>query len=306
MNTKNKKILSEIRSYVIITLGLLCYVLGWSIFILPNNMVGGGVTGISAILHYWTGFDVSYSYFIINAVLLAVGFMIMGGGFGVKTIYAIVISSLLFKIVPGLIPESFIQEIAINNGMMLCCIIGGALDGVGMAMTFANGGSTGGTDIVALIINKYRSISPGKIIVVMDIIIIASSMLVPTDGTWGYKFAIVIYGFIMSGVLSFTLDMVLSGNKQSVQILIFSKQYDAIADRITKETGRGVTVLNSKGWYTQEESKVAVVIARKNESSSILRIIKEVDKTAFLSVGSVMGVYGKGFDKIKSGLKKKK
>ena len=304
MNTKSKKILSEIRSYVIITLGLLCYVLGWSIFILPNSLVGGGVTGISAIIQYWTGFEISYSYFIINAVLLIVGFLILGGGFGVKTIYAIVVSSLLFKVVPGLIPESFIQEIAINNGPMLCCIIGGALDGVGMAMTFANGGSTGGTDIVALIINKYRSISPGKIIVLMDIIIIASSMIVPSDGTWGSKFAVVIYGFIMSGVLSFTLDMVLSGNKQSVQILIFSKYYDVIADRITQEAGRGVTILNSRGWYTKEEGKVAIVVARKNESSYILSIIKEVDKNAFLSVGTVMGVYGKGFEQIKSGLKK--
>lgn len=304
MNTKSKKILSEIRSYVIITLGLLCYVLGWSIFILPNSLVGGGVTGISAIIQYWTGFEISYSYFIINAVLLIVGFLILGGGFGVKTIYAIVVSSLLFKVVPGLIPESFIQEIAINNGPMLCCIIGGALDGVGMAMTFANGGSTGGTDIVALIINKYRSISPGKIIVLMDIIIIASSMIVPSDGTWGSKFAVVIYGFIMSGVLSFTLDMVLSGNKQSVQILIFSKYYDVIADRITQEAGRGVTILNSRGWYTKEEGKVAIVVARKNESSYILSIIKEVDKNAFLSVGNVMGVYGKGFEQIKSGLKK--
>ena len=304
MNTKSKKILSENRSYVIITLGLLCYVLGWSIFILPNSLVGGGVTGISAIIQYWTGFEISYSYFIINAVLLIVGFLILGGGFGVKTIYAIVVSSLLFKVVPGLIPESFIQEIAINNGPMLCCIIGGALDGVGMAMTFANGGSTGGTDIVALIINKYRSISPGKIIVLMDIIIIASSMIVPSDGSWGYKFAIVIYGFIMSGVCSFTLDMFLSGNKQSVKILIFSKQYDAIADRISQETERGVTIVNTRGWFTKEEGKVVIVIVRKTELGQVLRIVKEIDKKAFLSVGSVMGVYGEGFEQIKSGLKK--
>jgi uncharacterized membrane-anchored protein YitT (DUF2179 family) len=279
-------------------------VLGWSIFILPNSLVGGGVTGISAIIQYWTGFEISYSYFIINAVLLIVGFLILGGGFGVKTIYAIVVSSLLFKVVPGLIPESFIQEIAINNGPMLCCIIGGALDGVGMAMTFANGGSTGGTDIVALIINKYRSISPGKIIVLMDIIIIASSMIVPSDGSWGYKFAIVIYGFIMSGVCSFTLDMFLSGNKQSVKILIFSKQYDAIADRISQETERGVTIVNTRGWFTKEEGKVVIVIVRKTELGQVLRIVKEIDKKAFLSVGSVMGVYGEGFEQIKSGLKK--
>ena len=299
MNTKSKKILSEIKSYFIIAIGLLCYVLAWSIFILPNNMVGGGVTGIAALIQYWTGFEVSYSYFIINTVLLLIALKVLGRGFGAKTVYAILMSSVFFKIVPALIPDSFIQEFAISNGQLLCSIFGGALAGLGMALTFAQGGSTGGTDIVALMINKYRSVSPGKIIVLLDIVIIASSLILPSEATWGYKFAIVIYGFIMSAVLSFTLDMFLSGSKQSVQILIFSKQYDAIADRITEETGRGVTVLNSRGWYTKEEGKVAVVIVRKNESSHILRIVKEVDKTAFLSVGSVMGVYGKGFEQIK-------
>ncbi|HPY21905.1 MAG TPA: YitT family protein [Bacteroidales bacterium] len=299
MNTKSKKILSEIKAYFIIAVGLLCYVLAWSIFILPNNMVGGGVTGIAAIIQYWTGFEVSYSYFIINTVLLLIALKVLGRGFGAKTVFAIVVTSALFKVVPAIIPESFIQEFAVNNGPMLCCIFGGALAGLGMALTFAQGGSTGGTDIVALMINKYRSVSPGKIIVLLDIIIISSSLILPSESTWGYKFAIVIYGFIMSAVLSFTLDMFLSGSKQSVQILIFSKKYDAIADRITEETGRGVTILNSRGWYTKEEGKVAIVIVRKNESSYILRIVKEVDKTAFLSVGSVMGVYGKGFEQIK-------
>jgi len=299
MNTKSKKILSEIKAYFIIAVGLLCYVLAWSIFILPNNMVGGGVTGIAAIIQYWTGFEVSYSYFIINTVLLLIALKVLGRGFGAKTVFAIVVTSALFKVVPAVIPESFIQEFAVNNGPMLCCIFGGALAGLGMALTFAQGGSTGGTDIVALMINKYRSVSPGKIIVLLDIIIISSSLILPSESTWGYKFAIVIYGFIMSAVLSFTLDMFLSGSKQSVQILIFSKKYDAIADRITEETGRGVTILNSRGWYTKEEGKVAIVIVRKNESSYILRIVKEVDKTAFLSVGSVMGVYGKGFEQIK-------
>ena len=306
MKTKSKKILSELRSYAIMTLGLLCYVLAWVIFILPNNLVGGGVTGISAIIQYWTGFEVSYSFFIINAVLLAVAFKVLGGGFGLKTIYAIVVSSVLFKVIPQFIPAAFIQEIAINNGLMLCCIIGGALDGLGMAITFTQGGSTGGTDIIALMINKYRSISPGRILVVLDIIIIASSMIVPSDGSWGYKFAIVIYGFIMSGVCSFTLDMFLSGNKQSVKILIFSKQYDVIADRISQETERGVTIVNTRGWFTKEEGKVVIVIVRKTELGQVLRIVKEIDKKAFLSVGSVMGVYGEGFEQIKSGIKKKK
>jgi uncharacterized membrane-anchored protein YitT (DUF2179 family) len=262
-------------------------------------MVGGGVTGISAIIQYCTGFEVSYSYFIINIILLLFSLKILGKGFGVKTVFAIIVTSVLFKIVPTSIPESFINEIAIQNGKLLCSIFGGALSGLGVALTFTQGGSSGGTDIIALMINKYRTISPGKILVFLDMFIIASSLIIPSEGNWGHKLATMIYGYIMAGVFSFTMDVFLNGNRQSVQILIFSKKYNEIADRITKEARRGATVINAQGWYTKEEGKVVMVIVRKNESNSIFRIVKEVDNTAFLSVGNVMGVYGKGFEQIK-------
>ncbi|MCK9625187.1 MAG: YitT family protein [Bacteroidales bacterium] len=299
MEKSTKKIFLEVKAYLIITLGLLCYTLAWSVFIIPNNMVGGGVTGISAIIQYCTGFEVSYSYFIINTILLLFSLKVLGKGFGVKTVFAIIVTSILFKIVPTSIPESFINEIAIQNGKLLCSIFGGALSGLGVALTFTQGGSSGGTDIIALMINKYRTISPGKILVFLDMFIIASSLIIPSEGNWGHKLATMIYGYIMAGVFSFTMDVFLNGNRQSVQILIFSKKYNQIADRITKEARRGATVINAQGWYTKEEGKVVMVIVRKNESNLIFRIVKEVDNTAFLSVGNVMGVYGKGFEQIK-------
>lgn len=299
MEQKTKRILTVLKEYLIITLGLLCYTAGWSIFIIPHEMVGGGVSGIGALIYYATGFPVSYSYFIINFVLLLIALKVLGKGFGFKTVFAIVMASLFFKILPDLIPQTFIDEIAISNGKLMSAIIGGAISGVGITLTFSQGGSTGGTDIIALMITKYRNVSPGKIILYLDIIIIASSLLLPNDLNMGAKFANVVYGYMVTGLCASTLDLLLSGMKQSIQMFIFSKNYAAIADRISNELRRGVTVLDGQGWFSKQNGKVLLVIAKKTDMNFLYKIIKEEDKDAFMSEGSVRGVYGQGFDQIK-------
>ncbi|MFA5849429.1 MAG: YitT family protein [Bacteroidales bacterium] len=298
MDKKTKGILNGVKEYVIITFGLLLYAIGWSVFLIPNGLVGGGVTGISAIIFYSTGFPVSYSFFLINAVLLGIGLKILGKAFGVKTFYAIIIITVFLDIIPGLVPQELINDIAIGNGKLLSAIMGGACAGVGIATTFTQGGSSGGTDIVALIVNKYRNVSPGRIILLIDIIIIASSIIIPSDESLGLRIAVIIYGYMLITVTSYTVDLVLSGARQSIQIFIFSKKYEEVADKITA-IGRGVTVINAQGWFTKQEGKVLMVIVRRTESNYVFRVVREVDKEAFLSVGNVMGVYGKGFDEMK-------
>lgn len=290
---------NTVKEYSIITLGLLMYVTAWSVFLIPNNMVGGGVSGIGAIIQYATGFKISYSYLTINALLLVIALKVLGKSFGAKTIFAVIVTTVLFRVMPDLISEEFINEFAHENGRLTCALFGGALSGIGIAITFTQGGSSGGTDIIALIINKYRSISPGKVIVSLDIIIISSSLLIPSAGGWGTRLATVIYGFVTTAVFSYTLDLFLSGNKQCVQIMVFSSKYAEIADAITQRAHRGVTTIFSEGWYTHTESKIVTVIARKQESPQILKLIKEVDDTAFVSVSNVRGVFGKGFEQIK-------
>jgi uncharacterized membrane-anchored protein YitT (DUF2179 family) len=290
---------TAVKEYAIIFLGLLLYVSAWSVFLLPNNMVGGGVSGMGAIIQYATGFKISYTYFIVNAVLLAIALKILGRSFGAKTIFAVIVTTILFRVMPGVIPSDFINEFAHENGRLTCALFGGALSGLGIAITFTQGGSSGGTDIIALIINKYRSISPGSIIVAIDVLIISSTLLIPSAGTFGTRLATVIYGFVTSAVFSYTLDLFLNGNKQCVQIMVFSRKYAEIADAITQEAHRGVTAIHSEGWYTHTESEIVTVVARKQESSQILRIIKKVDDTAFVSVSNVSGVFGKGFEQIK-------
>ena len=293
------KVFATLKSYAIITVGLILYTLAWVVFIIPHQLVGGGVTGISAVIQYCTGFHVSYSFFIINAILLLIALKVLGPAFGVKTVYAMVVTTLLLRFLPMIIPQEFIQIIALDNGKLLSVIIGGMLSALGISLTFSQGGSSGGTDIVALMITKYRAISPGKILLILDIFIIGSSLIVPTEGSWGVRVANLVYGYVMAGVFSVSLDLFVSGSKQSVQILIFSKNYEKIADRITGELHRGVTALEGKGWYTKAESTVLVVVARKHELKFLLNLIKEEDPQAFLSVGSVSGVYGSGFDVIK-------
>ena len=296
---EKNKVLSTLKSYAIITLGLVLYVLAWVVFIIPHQLVGGGVTGISAVIQYCTGFNVSYSFFIINGILLLIALKVLGPAFGVKTVYAMVVTTLLLRFLPYLIPQEFIQIIALDNGKLLSVMIGGTLSALGISLTFSQGGSSGGTDIIALMITKYRAISPGKILLILDIFIIASSLIVPTEGSWGVRVANLMYGYVMAGVFSVALDVFVSGSKQSVQIFIFSKNYEKIADRITADVHRGVTALQGKGWYTKTESTVLMVVARKQELKFLLNIIKAEDPQAFISVGSVSGVYGFGFDVIK-------
>lgn len=234
----------------------------------------------------------------------------LGKSFGGKTIYAVIFASIGLNVAQGLIPWDIIQKLAIDNGKLMSTIMGSILVGVSMGMTMDQGGSTGGTDIIALIVNKYRGVSPGRMILWMDTFIIASSLLVPSYTPSGAllpftdKITTVVYGFIYIAIVSTVLDLYLSGSRQSVQLFILSKKYAEIADAITTQMHRGVTVLDGKGWYTKENTEVLMVITRKADLKLLLRYIRSIDPDVFLSVSSVTGVYGKGFDSINKGSKK--
>ncbi|MBQ9193404.1 MAG: YitT family protein [Bacteroidales bacterium] len=324
MATLQSKPWTVIKEWALVTLGILIYVTGWSIFLMPNNLVGGGVSGISSMIQYATGgaIQMGYSYFVINAILIIAAVVVIGMGFGAKTIYAIILASVGLRFLPTLIPTDIIQTLALQNGKLMSTLCGGLMAGIGIGMSISNGGSTGGTDIIALIYTKYRNVSPGKVILYLDFIIILSSLLVPSivpdldpqtgkqllgpDGTplthlmpFSEKVTTVIYGLILVTVNGRVIDAYLSGSQQSVQLFILSKKYAEIADSITHDLHRGVTVLDGKGWYTKAPAEVLMVITRKTDVNLLLKYIKAIDPNAFLSVSSVNGVYGQGFDTIK-------
>lgn len=301
---KTSKMLSVLWDYFVMTVGTFVFVMAWTSFLQPNNLASGGLTGFSTILDYATQgripMDVTYA--LLNVLLLVAGFLFLGRAFGFKTIYVIALSSLLFWLLPEYFPQLEVVDPELDKIMVV--LIGGAMESVGIGMILLRGGSTGGTDIVAMILNKYWPISPGKVYLYSDIFIIASLLLIPTEQGGGL--VNMIYAYVMMLTFSFGVDYVLLGNKSSVQLLVFSKKYKEIADHIIYDVQRGVTALQSVGWYSQQESKVLLIILRKYQMNEVINEIKRIDKDAFVSVSAANSVYGEGFEEIKTGISIKK
>lgn len=282
------KYFKSIQNYSIITVGLFINTLGWTAFLIPARITGGGITGVATLIFYATEIPVWIPYLIINVFLILISIKILGRSFGIKTIYATLVLTLFFSILQGIIVKPIVNETFMSS------VVGGILAGAGVGIVFSQGGSTGGTDIIAMIINKYRNISPGKVILYADVIIISSSFLIFKS------IEKIVYGYVTMSITAYAIDLILTGAKRTVQLFIFSKKYQEIADKVTSEMGRGITLIEGTGWYTKNESKILMVLVKKQESNSLLRIVKEIDPEAFISVNNVMGVYGKGFDRIKA------
>lgn len=287
---QSRKTWIDVREYFFIAFGLFLYAGAWKAFLLPHEIAGGGVTGIGALIYYATGFPVSVTYFLINAVLLAIAIRTLGLKFSLRTIYGVAVLTLFFSVIPQAASGTFVGK----DDNFMACVIGGILSGVGIGITFLSNGSSGGTDIIAKVVNKYRNITLGRILLYCDVLIISSSYFLKSG-----SIERVVYGLTAMAVSTIAVDMVINGVRQSVQFFIFSKEYEQIANRIISDVGRGVTVLEGMGWYSKEPVKVITVIARKNESVKIFRIVKDIDPNAFISQSSAIGVYGQGFDKIK-------
>jgi uncharacterized membrane-anchored protein YitT (DUF2179 family) len=282
--------------YLLMTVGSLIFCMAWTSFIIPNGLASGGLTGLCTIIQYGTGIPVGITYPIINIILLVLGFLSLGKAFGVKTIYVIALTSVLFEVLP-----KFPQFEVLMDEKFLVALVGAALESIGIGLVLLRGGSTGGTDILAMMINKYWPVSPGKVYLYSDIFIISSLLFVPDKGLVD-----MIYAYVVMLGFSFGVDFVLLGNKSSVQILVFSSKYQEIADHIINNVHRGVTALQSVGWYSQKESKVLLIIARKYQMNEVVNEIKSIDKKAFISVSTAMSVFGEGFEEVKTGLKVKK
>ena len=289
-----EQVLKTFKEYFLMTVGMMLYSFAWIGCIMPADGTGGGATGLSRVLchavEHWAGISIQIGTmaFLINGVLLLVAGFIIGWNFGVKTVFCVCVISLGLNFWQSVLPEGDFLHLE----RILSVILGGILAGIGVAICFMQGGSTGGTDIAAMIINKYRTISYGKIVIYSDFVIIGSSMLV------GFHIDTVIYGYVMTAVFGYTVDMIMAGNQQSSQVFIVTHDYEKMAQAIVDNIHRGVTLIDSQGWYTKKESKIVMVVCRKRETTMILKFVKTIDPEAFMTVGSVMGVYGKGFQAI--------
>jgi uncharacterized membrane-anchored protein YitT (DUF2179 family) len=301
--------MNEAKDYFFIAFGLFLYTIAFTVFLMPYQIVAGGVTGLSAIIFYATGFHLENTYIIINGILLIVALKILGLKFLMKTIFAILTLYFMLKFAQDILPKQ-------PNGMpiklmgegqdFMSMIIGSVITGCALAAVFLNNGSTGGTDIIAASINKYHNISLGSVLIAVDFCIIGSCMFFPQFGNYVERAHKVMFGLCMMGMENYTLDYVMNARRQSVQFFIFSQKWQEIANAIGMKMHHGVTILDGHGWYTGKAIKVLCILAKKNESINLFRLIKMIDPNAFVSQSSVIGVYGEGFDEMKVKIKEDK
>ncbi len=282
------KIIRESKSYVLLTFALCVATLGWSAFIIPAGIVGGGITGLATTFHYLWGWDVGIVSLAFNSILIILALKLLGFSFGIKSIYGITV----FGVLLSLLTRYFQQPL--TEDTFMATLIGSSLAGTGAGLIFISGGSTGGTDIIAMIINKYKNISLGRLPLLLDVFIIFTGYIVFQD------IEKVRDGFITMAIFGYAVDMVITGNKQTVQLFIISEKYKEISESIIHNTEKGCTILDGVGAYTGEAKKVLMIISKKRTSTILFQIIKDIDPEAFVTIGTVSGVYGKGFDQIKA------
>ena len=289
MNISKKSLFREIRDYASITVAMLFFCIGWTLFLLPNNITASGVPGIASIVFWGTGVPVQVTYFAINAILLILALKIMGWRFCVKTIYAVGLLTVLISVFQHATQGTHLFP----DQPFMDAVIGACFCGCGVGMNLASNSSTGGTDIVAAIINKYHDISLGRIIMICDVVIISSSWFVLHD--WER----VIFGYVVLIISSWCIDQVVNSLRRSVQFFIVSDHYEEIGHAINKSVRRGCTVIDAHGFYSGKQVKMLFVLAKKSQSATIFQLINDIDPAAFVSQSNVVGVYGEGFDRFK-------
>ena len=304
--TDRRKLLSTVKDYLILTVASFLFAFAWEGFMIPNGMSAGGMMGLCTIVQYATGgfIQAQYSYIVINAVLIIVAVLAMGIGFGFKTIYCIVVSSLAMGLVGSLdFLHSAPGEFLFIQERVLIPVFAGAIEAIGIGLILRYGGSTGGTDIISLMVNKYWPISLSMIYLVTDVIICSLLLFLPEK-----NFSDMCYGLEELVVFSLMIDIVVGGKRSSYQLLVFSEHYKEIANHIITNMDRGVTLLKAQAWYTKKDKDVLLILINQKELPSLTRVIKEVDPRAFMSISPTNNVYGEGFEEIKTGvsLKKKK
>lgn len=280
------------RDYVIIVLGLLIYAFGFCAFVLPEKVVIGGLVGLGSIVYFLTGIPVAITSYGCNLALLAIAYKVVGKQFVIRTIFGATVINLFIGIMQPMFPEPLIAQQTFMN-----IIIGAMMCGVGIGLAFTHNGSTGGTDIIAAMVSKHSNVSIGRMMIYCDFIIISSSFLI------FHQIDNVVYGLVVTFLASFMADQIINTTRQAVQFTIISSHWEKIADAINNEARRGCTVLEGMGWYSKHPVKVLLVMCRKIESVTIFRIVKSIDKDAFITQANVNGVYGQGFDMVKLKMK---
>ena len=295
MVRKRKSKFRDVSEFFMIALAMVIGSFGWCAFLLPHHITIGGIAGIASVIHWGFDIPVQYTYLIINGILLFVALKILGWKFCVRTIFAV----LVFASSTSILREVFAEHALFANEPFLACVVGGVLLGIGVSIALQYNDSSGGSDVIAAMIHKYRDISLGRVILACDLCIITSSYLVLEN--WEK----VIYGYIVLFVMTYMVDYLISGMRGSVQFFVISEHWGEIGTAINNDVDRGCTLIEARGFYTGKKVGMLFIIARRSEAHPIYQVIDEIDPNAFVSQGVVNGVYGMGFDRMKVPHKKR-
>lgn len=298
--------MSNVRDYAFIIFGLLLYAVGFTAFILPHEIVIGGLSGVGTLVYFGTHglISVAVTQYACNLLLLGFAFKIVGNTFVQRTIFGATIISLFIGVF-----ENFFMGLGhpIIEDITMSAVLGAILCGMGVGTIFIHNGSSGGTDIIAAMVSKLSNVSIGRTMIVTDMLIVTCSFFLPFDGDIHARIEarvpLIVYGWVVTFIIAYCTDMIINTNRQATQFIIFSHQWEEIANEINMEARRGVTVMDGMGWYSKQHVKVLMVWCRKIESVTIFRIVKSVDPDAFITQANVNGVYGKGFDTMRVKIK---
>ena len=303
---KYDSLMHNAKDYGFIIIGLVVYALGFTAFILPHEVVIGGVAGVGTLVYFATGgiIPVAVTQYAVNLILLAMAFRIVGKTFVLRTIFGATVISLSIGVFEGY----FMSNPPLIPDISMSVILGAILCGIGVGTIFIHNGSSGGTDIVAAMVSKVSNVSIGRTMIFVDMTIVLTSLFLPFEGDFQARIQArvptIVYGWVVTFIIAYLTDMIINTNRQATQFYIFSTKWEQIADAINAEAHRGVTVFDAEGWYTKKEIKVLMVWCRKIESVTIFRIVKSIDDEAFVTQTNANGVYGKGFEHIKVKMKK--
>ncbi len=287
---RSKKAVNETLEYIAIFFGLIPYAFAVNQLLVPAEIVGGGLTGLAEIIYFATdtAMPIWLTTLIANAFLLIIAIFLVGWRFCIRTVWGVLSLTFWFRFIP-------IAHEPVLHDTFMAVVIAGMLCGLGLSIVFLNNGSSGGTDIIAMIVNKYRRMSIGKVLFACDLVIITSAYFLPQN----HRLEPILMGLCFTFMCTMTADSIMGRARQSVQFFIFSKyKSKEIADAIVTTVHRGVTELDGTGWYSKKPVKVLLVLVRVHESNEVFRIIKSIDPNAFISQSVAQGVFGKGFDSV--------
>lgn len=292
------KLRSDARDYLIIILGIALYAIGFSAFILPHDIVIGGMAGFSTLVYYASAktIPVAVTMYAVNCLLLVMGLRTLGRTFLVRTIFGMTLLSLMI----GAIEGYFTSHPPLVSSELMSVAVGAVLCGFGIGLYYSHGGTCGGTDIVAAIFSHKTDVSMGRVMMVVDVTIVALSFFLPFDGDMEMRVQsrtqTILLGWLAIGLYSVIADRYVGLESRTVQFIILSDQWERICYRITHETGRGVTCWDGTGYWTGQSHKMMIVWCRQRDTYMIYRIAYECDPHAYVTNSYVESVYGNGFD----------